>query len=179
MACRHSVRAGLTVAAVALLQLAIPAAAEDRMRLGGPPAGIAWDFANASGDRVFFGEGSAELGFRARIAIRAQAAWLANHPDLLVIVEGHADDTGAPEANLTLSRQRAEAVRLRLIESGVAPERIRTVAFGRRRPIAVCPIAACAAQNRRVVTVVQEAPAPAAPGQRATTVDDPRRRLLR
>ena len=55
---------------------------------------------------------------------------------LAVTVEGHADDAGAGDHNLEMSWRRAEAVRRRLIESGVAPERIRAAAYGRERPIA-------------------------------------------
>ena len=75
-------------------------------------------------------------------------------PAVAVTIEGHADDAGAIDHNLEMSRRRAEAVRRRLIESGVAPERIRTVAYGRERPIAECGEPRCAAQNRRAVTVV-------------------------
>jgi peptidoglycan-associated lipoprotein len=76
------------------------------------------------------------------------------YPHLSVIVEGHADDAGGLAHNLSLSQQRAEVVRQRLIQLGVAPERIRAAAFGRERLIADCATAACAAQNRRAVTIV-------------------------
>jgi peptidoglycan-associated lipoprotein len=116
--------------------------------------GQAADFQSAVGDRVFFGDASAELGTRGRLALEAQAAWLLRYPHLTVIVEGHADDTGGLAHNLAISQQRAEAVRRRLIQTGVAPERIRVVAFGRQRLIADCASAACSAQNRRAVTII-------------------------
>ena len=122
--------------------------------------GRAAEFQSQVGDRVFFSEGSAELGARARTALEAQAAWLKRHPALAVTVEGHADDAGAVSHNLEVSRRRAEAVRRRLIESGVAPERIRIAAYGRERPIARCGEPGCAAQNRRAVTVVAQPPPP-------------------
>ena len=88
---------------------------------------------------MFFSDGSAELGARGRIALEAQAAWLERYPNLAVTIEGHADDAGAVGHNLEVSPRRAEAVRRRLIQIGVAPERIRTVAYGRERLIADAP----------------------------------------
>ncbi|KAB2919689.1 MAG: OmpA family protein [Hyphomicrobiaceae bacterium] len=123
------------------------------------------------GDRVFFSEGSAQLGARARAALEAQAAWMLRYPTVQVTVEGHADDSGAGESDMVLAQRRAEAVRQRLVEAGVSPARIRTVAYGRARPVAACAQAACGAQNRRVVTVVGW-PNVAVPETGITTVRD-------
>ena len=129
----------------------------ERMQLGGG-LGAAAEFQSQVGDRVFFSDASADLGSRGRIALEAQAAWLARYPTLSVMIEGHADDEGAVRHNLELSARRAEVVRLRLIQMGVAAERIQTVAYGRARLIADCPAPDCAAQNRRAVTVVGPTP---------------------
>jgi peptidoglycan-associated lipoprotein len=115
-------------------------------------ASIPGDFQALVGDRVFFSEGSAGLGARARKALAAQAVWLTLHPGVRVTIEGHADDPGGDDH--ALSELRAGAVRQRLIETGVAPERIRTVAYGRRNLIAACSDPQCGPQNRRAVTVV-------------------------
>jgi outer membrane protein OmpA-like peptidoglycan-associated protein len=144
---------GLAVAGLAILQLTLAAQAQERMQLGAP-VGAATEFQAQVGDRVFFGEGSTELGSRARAALEAQAAWLKRHGSLPVTVEGHADDMGSINHNLDVSWRRAEAVRRRLIESGVAADRIRIVGFGRERRIAECAMPGCAVQNRRVVTVI-------------------------
>jgi outer membrane protein OmpA-like peptidoglycan-associated protein len=144
--------AGVVLAAVAGLQLT-PARAEERMQLG-VPLGPSTEFQSQVGDRVFFSDASAELGSRGRVALEAQAVWLARNPQLSVVVEGHADDAGDIARNMEVSQRRADAVRRRLIQMGVAPERVRIVAYGRERPIADCAEAACAAQNRRAVTVI-------------------------
>lgn len=133
------------------------------MRLGAPIGTAA--FQTEAGDRVFFSEDSAELGTRARAAIEAQAAWLLRHPQVSVTIEGHADDPGTPGRNHDLSRQRAQAVRTRLIERGVAPERVTIVAYGRERRVADCPGGLCTAQNRRTVTTLGAA-VPVEDGQR-------------
>jgi peptidoglycan-associated lipoprotein len=143
---------GVALVGVSDLQLT-SSWADDRKGLGGP-FGPAAEFQSTVGDRVFFGEASAELGTRGRLALEAQAEWLLRYPHLTIVVEGHADDAGSPAHNLSLSQQRAEAVRRRLIQMGVAPERIRAAAFGRERLIADCAAAACAAQNRRAITIV-------------------------
>jgi outer membrane protein OmpA-like peptidoglycan-associated protein len=147
-----------TVAAVAFVQLATVAWAGDGVIARDPegpvPAVLGADFQMTVGDRVFFGEGSAKLGTRARAALQAQAQWLVRHPWVFITLEGHADDHGGDD--LLLSQDRAEAVRQRLIEDGVEPLRIKTQAFGRSRSVADCANTTCAAQNRRVVTRVGE-----------------------
>jgi peptidoglycan-associated lipoprotein len=144
--------AGLTAMGVAGLHQA-EALAEDRIRLG-PTARETAEFQTEVGDRVFFSEASAELGTRGRLALEAQAVWLARHPHVSVTVEGHADDAGAMRLNLEVSERRAQVVRRRLMELGIDPRRIRAVAYGRERLVAECPAPACAAQNRRAVTVI-------------------------
>lgn len=158
---------GVALAGVSDLQLT-STWAEERTGLGGP-VGLAAEFQSAVGDRVFFSEASAELGTRGRLALQAQAEWLLRYPHLTLVVEGHADDAGGLGHNLSLSQQRAEVVQRQLIQLGVAPERIRAAAFGRERLIADCAAAACAAQNRRAVTIIgppldraQDGPAPVA-----------------
>ncbi len=159
----------LAVASVALLQLVPGAQAGERMQLGVQIApGL--EFQTQVGDRVFFSDGSAALGTRARSALEAQAAWLKRHSGFSVTIEGHADDAGAAAHNQDVSWRRAEAVRRQLIESGVAAKRIFIVAYGRDRLIAECTEPGCAAQNRRVVTVLGEPDAassdwPGVPGQ--------------
>ncbi len=107
-----------------------------------------------AGDRIFFSTGSAELGTRARTALAAQAQWLIRWREFEAAVEGHADEPGTDEENLTLSRQRAEAVRQRLIEEGVEASRVSVVAAGRTQRVATCTAPDCSSQNRRAVTLV-------------------------
>lgn len=107
-----------------------------------------------SGDRVFFSAGSVDLGGGARTVLHGQAGFLRDHPDLKVLVTGHADEPGSREANMSLSSARADAVRRALEADGVAPQRIATAARGSDEPVAPCPDPACAAQNRRAVTEI-------------------------
>lgn len=107
-----------------------------------------------AGDRVFFGEESAELGAHARRVLAGQVDWLRRHPTSVLCIEGHADERGDGARNLALSLQRAEKVRARLIESGVEEERLTVRALGNSRPVAICAEELCRAQNRRAVSIV-------------------------
>lgn len=113
------------------------------------------EFRESTGDRIFFGSASADLGARARQVLRAQAQWLRRHPDVSVTIEAHADDGGSTEFNLTMARQRGETVRDRLVQEGVAGDRVRLAVRGRDLKVASCAQSACAAQNRRVITIVE------------------------
>jgi peptidoglycan-associated lipoprotein len=128
-------------------------AAQERMHLGAPHS-QANQFQSQVGDRVFFGDASADLGGRGRIALQAQADWLLRHTQVPVTIEGHADDTGSVQHNQEMAHRRAEMVRRQFMQMGIAAERIRVVAYGRDRPVAQCATPACAAQNRRAVTVI-------------------------
>jgi peptidoglycan-associated lipoprotein len=112
------------------------------------------DFQAAAGDRIFFSPASAELGSRAKAVIAAQAAWLKRNPQVPILLSAHADDVGGSDFNAELSRRRGNAVKGLFVAEGIEPGRIRVVAHGRERRIADCDSATCAAQNRRVVTVI-------------------------
>ena len=91
----------------------------------------------------------------ARQTLTGQAQWLNANPDYAVIIEGHADEQGTREYNLALGARRASAAQNFLISQGVAPSRMRTVSYGKERPIEICSTEDCYSKNRRAVTVLQ------------------------
>lgn len=112
-------------------------------------------FAQTLGDRVFFAVDQSTLSAEATATLTAQAGWLNNQgAGYAVIIEGHADERGTREYNLALGARRASAVQNFLISQGVAANRLRTVSYGKERPVAVCPNESCFSQNRRAVTVL-------------------------
>ncbi|PRX35159.1 peptidoglycan-associated lipoprotein [Meinhardsimonia xiamenensis] len=122
---------------------------------GGMPApGTVAYFNEMVGDRVHFAVDESALSEEAKSILIAQARWLNDNPEFNAIIEGHADEQGTREYNLALGDRRANAVRDFLIAQGVAPHRLRTVSYGKERPIAICSEEACYAQNRRAVTVL-------------------------
>lgn len=129
-------------------------------------AAAEWDLRTTAGDRIFFGDGSADLGSSARSVLTAQARWLKQNPEVLIILEGHAQEPGTDSFNADLALRRAQATRARLIELGVDGARIAVETRGRLHPVALCGGAECAAQNRRVVTRLAAAPrSPALPAR--------------
>ena len=72
------------------------------------------------------------------------------NPSLRIRLDGHTDDTGQAEYNITLARRRAEAVRDYIVAQGVAPERLRVRSFGADRPIAANDTQDGRSANRRV-----------------------------
>lgn len=117
-------------------------------------AEIRREFLLEVGDRVFFAQMSSDIGGRARTMLDHQARWLKKHPDLIVTVIGRADDGGSAQDAASLSTQRAEAVRQRLVSGGVDARRILIDARGASDPLAVCRSALCQAQNRHAETVI-------------------------
>jgi outer membrane protein OmpA-like peptidoglycan-associated protein len=77
-----------------------------------------------------------------------------SHPGLKIEVEGHTDSVGGDEYNMTLSENRANAVRAYLTEQGVSGDAITAKGFGKTRPVADNGTAAGRQMNRRVEMVV-------------------------
>jgi peptidoglycan-associated lipoprotein len=114
------------------------------------------DFVVNVGDRVFFETDSSELTDQARATLDKQAQWLSNYNRYAFTVEGHADERGTREYNIALGARRAQTVREYLVSRGVSAARMRTISFGKERPVAVCDDISCWSQNRRSVTVLNQ-----------------------
>ena len=113
------------------------------------------DFVVNVGDRVFFDTDSTELSPTARATLDKQAQWLTNYSQYSQFtIEGHADERGTREYNIALGARRAQAVRDYLASRGIAANRLRTLSYGKERPVAVCNDISCWSQNRRAVTVL-------------------------
>lgn len=117
--------------------------------------GTAEDFRATAGDSVLFGQHQSTLSADARATLVRQADWLKRHGSFSSVVEGHSDEQGTREYNLALGARRAGAVREYLVLQGVDAGRIRTVSYGKERPLEVCSTPECYDRNRRAVTVVQ------------------------
>ncbi len=120
---------------------------------GGPP-GSPQEFVVAVGDRVFFESDQTDLTPQARATLDRQAQWLQQYNRYTFTIEGHADERGTREYNIALGAKRAQSVRDYLSARGVDPARMRTISYGKERPVAVCNDISCWSQNRRAVTVL-------------------------
>lgn len=106
------------------------------------------------GDRVYFGYDQFNLSKAARTVLDGQAAWMKANSSVNVTIEGHCDERGTREYNLALGERRANASKDYLVALGVNPNRIRTLSYGKERPVALGSNDAAWSQNRRGVTVV-------------------------
>jgi len=124
----------------------IPGSAND-------PASTAY-FQQSIGDRVLFDIDQSSLTPAGQATLDGQANWLNTNTDYQAVIEGHADEQGTREYNVALGARRANAAREYLVSRGVAGNRLRTVSYGKERPIEACSQEACYAKNRRAVTVL-------------------------
>jgi peptidoglycan-associated lipoprotein len=114
------------------------------------------DFVVNVGDRVFFDTDSSDLSVQARATLDKQAEWLNHYDRYAFTIEGHADERGTREYNIALGARRAQTVRDYLTSRGVSAQRMRTISYGKERPVAVCDDISCWSQNRRAVTVLDQ-----------------------
>ena len=154
---------GIRYAAILVAAFALAACAnklnDPNIGLGGAGGvatpGSQQDFVVNIGDRVFFESDSTDLTGQGRATLDKQAQWLTTYYRYAFTIEGHADERGTREYNIALGARRSEAVRDYLASRGIDPSRMRTISYGKERPVAVCNDISCWSQNRRAVTVLQ------------------------
>jgi peptidoglycan-associated lipoprotein len=155
-------RSSITLAAALALSLALSACAHNNDNLAGgygaAGPGSVQEFNQTVGDRVFFTTDQTDLSQTAQATLDKQAAWLNQYNKYSFTIEGHADERGTREYNFALGSRRAQAVHDYLAAKGVSGSRMRTISYGKERPVAVCDDISCWSQNRRAVTVLNGAP---------------------
>jgi len=150
---------GMRLAVVLVAGLTLAACAQkEKPAAGNVAPGTAQDFVVNVGDRVFFPVDQTTLTAQARDTLNKQAQWLRLYPNYTVTIEGHADERGTREYNLALGARRAQNTRDYLVSQGIDGSRMRTISYGKERPVAVCDAESCFSQNRRAVTVLNNAP---------------------
>ena len=151
---------GVPLAVVLMAGLALGACANNPAdnaqanAAGAATPGSQQDFVVNVGDRVFFETDSTDLTPQSRATLDKQAQWLNNYNRYSFTVEGHADERGTREYNLALGARRAQVTRDYLVSRGINGQRMRTISYGKERPVAVCDDISCWSQNRRAVTVL-------------------------
>lgn len=163
------VRGAMTrLAVLAALAMAVGACANDSpkpddLRLGpgglgsargNAKPGTSQDFSQNVGDIVYFSTDSVDLSPEAQQTLAKQARWLQQYANYTITIEGHADERGTREYNIGLGAKRADAVKRYLARNGISGGRIRTISYGKERPVAVCNDISCWSQNRRAQTVL-------------------------
>jgi len=151
---------GVKLAAVLVVALSMGACSTNNNGLtdgsvaGAAAPGSQQDFVVNVGDRVFFDSDQTNLSPQATATLDKQVQWLQTYNRYTFTIEGHADERGTREYNIALGARRAQAVRNYLASKGIDPGRMRTISYGKERPVAVCNDISCWSQNRRAVTVL-------------------------
>ena len=149
---------GLKLVAVLAIALSMGACANKNLGMDANASaatpGSQQDFVVNVGDRVFFESDQTDLTPQAIVTLEKQAQWLQTYPRYQFTIEGHADERGTREYNIALGARRAQSVRNYLASRGIDPSRMRTISYGKERPVAVCNDISCWSQNRRAQTVL-------------------------
>jgi peptidoglycan-associated lipoprotein len=161
---KHQMRIlqGLKLAAVMAVALSMGACANKNLGADGAMASAATpgsqqDFVVNVGDRVFFDSDQTDLSPQAIATLEKQVRWLQTYNRYSFTIEGHADERGTREYNIALGAKRAATARDYLAARGVGANRMHTISYGKERPVAVCNDISCWSQNRRAVTVIENA----------------------
>ena len=105
---------------------------------------------------VFFQYDSAELSSEGQAILQANAETLRRFPSWMLTIEGHCDERGSPEYNLSLGESRALASREYLAELGLTADRLRTVSYGKEFPFDPGHSEEAWAKNRRAHFVITD-----------------------
>jgi peptidoglycan-associated lipoprotein len=98
---------------------------------------------------VFFDLDKSTIKDADRAALTTNANWLKRWTATRISIEGHCDERGTAEYNLSLGERRANAVKAYLVELGVPADRITVVSKGKEAPFCMEKNESCWQQNRR------------------------------
>ncbi len=99
---------------------------------------------------LYFDLDSSQIKDEDRDIITVHAEFLAAHSDIMIVLEGHADERGSREYNIALGEKRAKAVKQLMTLQGVAEKQIQVISFGEERPVALGHDSSAWNLNRRV-----------------------------
>jgi peptidoglycan-associated lipoprotein len=119
----------------------------------GPLAGQSEDESGVVKRVIYFEFDSSQVRPEYRPIIEAHARYLQQNPNIVSILEGHADEQGSREYNVALGSRRAETVRQLMSVYGISNQQLHTLSYGEERPAVAGSDEASYAQNRRVEIV--------------------------
>lgn len=105
-------------------------------------------------DDVYFQYDQSDLSEEGRQALARTAGFLRSNPRFRLTVEGHCDERGTNEYNLSLGERRAQAVRSYLASLGVPAEALMSISYGEEKPACSTSEESCWSQNRRAHLVI-------------------------
>ena len=133
-----------------------PQGAVEQPQTSGPTPGSQAHFASVmrGADTIFFDTDMFNIDAEDQAALRQQAEYLRQYPNIRATVEGHCDERGTREYNIALGERRANAAKNYLVSLGISADRLTTVSYGKERPVALGSNENAWAQNRRAVTII-------------------------
>jgi peptidoglycan-associated lipoprotein len=105
---------------------------------------------------VHFVYDSSEIASDWKSTLDDHASWINDHPNAMVQIEGHCDERGTEEYNVSLGQRRADTVRNYLVSKGTDPNRLSTISYGKMRPLSFDANDESNALNRRAMFLVYE-----------------------
>jgi peptidoglycan-associated lipoprotein len=103
---------------------------------------------------AFFLLDSSDLDDTGRSVVTSNVEVLKKNPQWVVTIEGHCDERGTAEYNLALGERRASAVKTYMVSLGIAPDRLRTVSYGKEFPFDQAHTEQAWSANRRAHFVI-------------------------
>jgi peptidoglycan-associated lipoprotein len=103
---------------------------------------------------VHFEYDSAEIAESWKTTLNEHAAWINKNTDMMIQIEGHCDERGTEEYNVSLGQRRADTVRTYLVEQGVDANRMSTISYGKMRPLSFDTTTEAHGLNRRAMFLV-------------------------
>ncbi len=104
---------------------------------------------------IYFTYDEATLSDEAQKTLQANAEWIRRHPEAKVTIEGHCDERGTAEYNLSLGERRASAVRKYLIQLGIEGPRLDVLSYGAEMPAVEGNTDESLSKNRRAEFAVK------------------------
>jgi peptidoglycan-associated lipoprotein len=98
---------------------------------------------------VYFDYDKSDIRGDQQSSIQSDVAFLNQHSNINITIEGHCDERGSTEFNLALGDQRASAVKNAITAAGVNASRVKTISYGKEKPFCTETNEACWQQNRR------------------------------
>jgi peptidoglycan-associated lipoprotein len=112
------------------------------------------DRMEANFQRVYFDVNSSDLNNESRAALDENFDIMQTETQLSIEIQGHADDRGTTEYNVTLGQKRAEKIAEHFTLQGIAESRIRIVSYGEEKPVVEGSSESIWSQNRRCEFVI-------------------------
>ncbi len=101
---------------------------------------------------IYFDFDKSDLTKNSMEILKENADYLESNPDIKIVLEGHTDERGTTEYNLSLGQRRALKVKEYYTQLGVAANRIATTSYGHEKPVDFRKNELGWAKNRRVET---------------------------